>query len=342
MKIAHDVTELIGRTPLVDLARVTADVPARIVAKLENANPASSVKDRIGLAMIEAAEDAGEIVPGKSVLIEPTSGNTGIAVAFVAAVKGYRCILTMPDTMSPERRVVLRAFGAKLVLTDGARGMAGAVEAAARLAREIPHAFILGQFSNPANPAVHRMTTAEEIWEDTDGRIDALVAGVGTGGTITGVARVIKDRRQSFRAIAVEPAASPVLSGGPAGSHAIQGIGAGFVPDVLDRSLVDAVIPVSDDEAFEMARRLAREEGILAGISSGAAVVGAVRYARQKGNAGKLIVVILPSGGERYLGTQLFAPYRFEGSDDLAELHDAPPARTRSALPAVQSRGGRR
>jgi cysteine synthase A len=317
MNIYRDVTELIGRTPLVRLNHVTAGVPAQIVVKLESRNPANSVKDRIGLAMIEAAEREGVIKPGKTVIVEPTSGNTGIALAFVAAVKGYQCILTMPETMSPERRVVLRAFGAKLVLTEGAKGMRGAIDKANQILAELPDAFIPQQFRNPANPEIHRKTTAEEIWTDTDGKVDALIAGVGTGGTITGVAQVIKPRRPSFQAIAVEPETSAVLSGGAPGPHKIQGIGAGFVPEVLDRSMVDGVITVSNDEAFEMSRRLAREEGLLCGISSGGNVAAAIKYARKPENAKKLIVAIVPSFGERYLATELFAPYRYEGSDDV-------------------------
>jgi cysteine synthase A len=317
MKIVENVIELIGNTPLVRLHRVTRGVPADVVAKLESQNPAASVKDRIGLSMIEAAERDGKIQPGKSVLVEPTSGNTGIALAFVAAVKGYDCVLTMPETMSPERRIVLRAFGAKLVLTEGAKGMKGAVEKANELVGKIPNAFMPQQFNNPANPEIHRKTTAEEIWNDTDGKVDALVAGVGTGGTITGVAQVIKERKPEFQAIAVEPSASPVLSGGSAGPHKIQGIGAGFVPNVLERELVDDIVTVGNDEAFAMARRLATEEGILAGISSGANVHAAIEFARRPENEGKLIVAIIPSFGERYLNTDLFASYRYDGSDDV-------------------------
>jgi cysteine synthase A len=317
MNIARDVTELIGRTPLVRLQRVARGVSAEVVAKLESHNPLASVKDRIGLAMLEAAERDGLIQPGKSVIVEPTSGNTGIALAFVAAVKGYACVLTMPDTMSPERRVVLRALGAKLVLTEGAKGMRGAVEKANEIAADLPHAFIPQQFKNPANPEIHRKTTAEELWADTDGRIDALVAGVGTGGTITGVSQVIKQRKPSFQAVAVEPETSPVLSGGSPGRHKIQGIGAGFVPDVLDMKLVDHVITVGDDAAFTMARRLAKEEGILCGISSGANVHAALEYAKRRENEGKLVVAIIPSYGERYLNTDLFAPYRYDGSDEV-------------------------
>ncbi|MDJ0868959.1 MAG: cysteine synthase A [Myxococcota bacterium] len=316
MNIAENITELIGRTPLVRLNRVSRGIPAQVIAKLEGQNPANSVKDRIGLAMIEAAEREGAIQPGKNTIVEPTSGNTGIALAFVAAVKGYQCVLVMPDTMSPERRVVLRAFGAKLVLTEGAKGMRGAVERAEEIVSRTPDAFMPQQFRNPANPEVHRRTTAEELWGDTDGRIDALVAGVGTGGTITGVAEVLKQRRPEFRAVAVEPAASPVLSGGSPGPHKIQGIGAGFIPDVLDTELVDEILTVDNDTAFEMARRLAAEEGILCGISSGANVAAALEYAKRPENEGKLIVAIIPSFGERYLNTDLFAPFRYEGSDD--------------------------
>jgi cysteine synthase A len=275
------------------------------------------VKDRIGLAMIEAAERDGLIKPGETVIVEPTSGNTGIALAFVAAVKGYQCVLTMPETMSPERRIVLRAFGARLILTEGAKGMRGAIEKANEVADQIPNSFIPQQFRNPANPEVHRNTTAEELWRDTDGTIDALVAGVGTGGTITGVAQVIKERKPSFEVVAVEPEASPILSGGSPGPHKIQGIGAGFVPEVLERDLLDGVLTVSNDAAFEMARRLAKEEGILCGISSGANVHAAIEYGRKPENEGKLVVAIIPSFGERYLNTDLFASYRYEGSDEV-------------------------
>ena len=317
MNIHANMCELVGRTPLVELNNVTAGLAARVVAKLESANPCNSVKDRIGVAMIEAAERAGLLEPGVSTIIEPTSGNTGIALAFAAAVKGYECVIVMPETMSVERRVVLRALGAKLVLTEGPKGMRGAIEKANELLAKIPDAYMPQQFQNPANPEVHRRTTAEEIWRDTDGKVDALVAGVGTGGTITGVAQVIKQRRPSFQAVAVEPAKSPVLSGGQPGPHPIQGIGAGFVPDVLDTKLVDAVIQVENDAAFQMARRLAAEEGILCGISSGANVAAAIEYAKRPENEGKLIVVIIPSFGERYLNTALFEPFRYEGSDDV-------------------------
>jgi len=301
----------------VRLNRVSRGCKPELVVKLESQNPAGSVKDRIGIAMIEAAEREGLIEPGRSVIVEPTSGNTGIALAFVAAVKGYRCILTMPESMSPERRAVLRAFGAKVVLTEVSKGMPGAIEKANEICATLPDGFIPQQFRNPANPEVHRRTTAEEIWNDTDGRVDALVAGVGTGGTITGVAQVLKQRKPSFRAIAVEPAASPVLSGGSPGPHPIQGIGGGFVPQVLDMSLVDQVVTVSNDDAFAMARRLAQEEGLLCGISSGAAVSAAIHYAKHEGRDLSLIVVILPSFGERYIQTKLFEPYRYEGSDDV-------------------------
>jgi cysteine synthase A len=317
MRIANDITELIGRTPLVRLNRVTQGLPAgtQVLAKLESQNPAASVKDRIGLAMIEAAERDGLITPGKTVIVEPTSGNTGIALAFVAAVKGYKTIIVMPETFSIERRITLRAFGAKLVLTEAAKRMQGAIDKANEIAAELPDAFIPQQFRNPANPEVHRRTTAEELWADTDGKIDTLIAGVGTGGTITGVAQVIKPRKPSFQVIAVEPETSAVIGGGTPGPHKIQGLGAGFIPEVLETKLLDGTIAVSDAASFEMARRLAKEEGILCGISSGANVTAALEYARRDGNAGKLIVAIIPSFGERYLNTDLFAPYRYEGSD---------------------------
>jgi cysteine synthase A len=303
--IAKDSTGLIGNTPLVRLNRITRGAKAEVVAKLESFNPLGSVKDRIGVAMIADAGAKG-LIKKDTVIVEPTSGNTGIALAFVCAVRGYRLILTMPDTMSLERRQLLSVFGAELVLTPGAEGMRGAVRRAEQLAAENPKYLMLQQFKNRANPEIHRLTTAEEIWRDTSGRVDIVVAGVGTGGTITGIAEVIKPRKQKFKAIAVEPADSPVLSGGQAGSHKIQGIGAGFVPQVLRLDLIDEIIKVTDENAGIMARRLAKEEGILAGISSGAAAWAALEVARREENRGRLIVVVLPDTGERYLSTWLF------------------------------------
>jgi cysteine synthase len=306
MSVAENITQLIGNTPLVRLRKVTDGAVADVVAKLESFNPAGSVKDRIGVAMIDAAEKAGLIKPD-TIILEPTSGNTGIALAMVAAARGYKCVLTMPDTMSIERRMLLRAYGAELVLTPGAEGMSGAIAKAEELAKSDDRYFVPQQFENPANPAVHAVTTAEEVWKDTDGKVDFFVSGIGTGGTITGVAQVIKERKPSAQFVAVEPTASPVLSGGQKGPHPIQGIGAGFIPPVLDLGLVDEIITVDNDDALNLARRLAKEEGLLVGISSGAAVSAALEVARRPENAGKLVVVVLPDFGERYLSTVLFA-----------------------------------
>ena len=309
MRIAKDIIALVGNTPLVRINKLTEGCVAEVVAKLEFYNPLGSVKDRIGLSMIEAAEKAGKINKD-TIVLEPTSGNTGIALAFVCAVKGYKLTLTMPETMSLERRSLLRGLGANLVLTPGPDGMRGAIAKAKQMAESDPNHYIPQQFENPANPEIHRKTTAEEIWNDTDGKVDILISGIGTGGTITGVSEVIKKRKPSFKAIAIEPKNSPVLSGGKPGPHKIQGIGAGFVPGILNTKIIDEIIQVDNDEAFAHARRLIREEGILAGISSGAAICAAIQVAKRPENKGKLIVVIIPSTGERYLSTDLFADYR--------------------------------
>lgn len=320
MRIARNITELVGRTPLVQLNRIpqAEGCVANIVMKLESMNPAASVKDRIGTNMINAAEEEGLITPGKTLLVEPTSGNTGIALAMVAAAKGYRLVLTMPDTMSSERRAMLRAYGAELELTPGIEGMSGAIRQAQRIVDTTPHTYMLQQFRNPANARIHSDTTAEEIWQDTDGKVDMIVAGIGTGGTITGIAEVIKIRKPNFKAIAVEPASSPVLSGGRPGSHKIQGIGAGFVPQILKVELIDEVITVTDSEAIVYGRRLAREEGLLSGISTGAALCAAVTVAKRKENEGRLIVLIQPSFGERYLSTPLFQDLQVKSVSNIS------------------------
>ncbi|WP_320666551.1 cysteine synthase A [Prochlorococcus sp. MIT 1307] len=309
MTIASDITALVGQTPLVKLSRLPKafNCRAELLAKLESFNPTASVKDRIAGAMVQAAEEEGTIQPGQTVLIEPTSGNTGIALAMVAAAKGYRLILTMPDTMSQERRSMLRAYGAELQLTPGEEGIQGAIDLAKELVTSTPNSYLLQQFDNPSNPQVHEATTAQEIWKDCEEKLDCLIAGVGTGGTITGCARVLKKKNPNLVVIAVEPASSPVLSGGQAGPHRIQGIGAGFIPSVLDKSLIDEILPISDDEAMEIGRRLAKEEGLLSGVSSGAAVAAALKIGAREDMQGKRLVVILPSFGERYLSTSMFS-----------------------------------
>ncbi|MDD5600713.1 MAG: cysteine synthase A [Actinomycetota bacterium] len=307
-RIFNDITEVVGRTPLVKINKLAEGTGAAVFAKLESFNPLSSVKDRVGFAMIKAAEDNG-LINRDTVIVEPTSGNTGIALAFVCAAKGYRLVLTMPDTMSIERRKLLSIFGASLILTDGSKGMKGAIEEAERIQRKIKNSFMPQQFNNPANPEIHRKTTAEEIWADTDGSVDIFVAGVGTGGTITGVGEILKERKPSVRIVAVEPAGSPVLSGGRSGPHKIEGIGAGFVPGVLNTSILDEVMTVTDEEAVIMSQRIMKEEGILVGISSGAAMFAALDIAKQKESENKNIVVILPDTGERYLSTPLFRKF---------------------------------